>query len=97
MSGSVTTKGGRVLDGTQVGRLAARADDGPDLSTWKPRRGRPPLDLASGTTSPRIAVRLPEDLHQRVAARAAVEGRSISEVVRDLLERYVADRSATRL
>jgi len=89
----VRTKRGASLTEADIDRLADRAEEGLDLSTWTPRRGRPPLDASTGDHSPRIAVRLPPSLHQRVAARAAREGRNISEVVRELLELYAAERS----
>lgn len=88
MPRSVRTRSGRVLSEDDIDALADRAEHGFDLSTWKPRRGRPPLDPAREAHAPRIAVRVPSDIHRRVVARAASEGRSISEVVRDLLERY---------
>jgi hypothetical protein len=79
------------LTEADIDRLADRADQGLDLSTWTPRRGRPPLDASAIEHSPRIAVRIPPTLHRRVTIRATREGSSISEVVRDLLERYVAE------
>ncbi|SRR6266508_3777527 len=91
MSGTVRTKSGRTLSNADIERLAAKAGKGLDLSAWTPRRGRPFLDVAAGERSPRIAVRVPKALHLRVAVRASTEGRSVSEVVRDLLETYVSD------
>jgi hypothetical protein len=91
MPGIVRTKSGRTLSDADIERLAARAEKGIDLSAWKPRRGRPFLDAAAGERSPRIAVRVPKALHRRVAVRASKEGKSMSEVVRDLLEIYVSD------
>lgn len=90
MSGNVKTKAGRVLSDADIDRLAARAEQGVDLSRWAPRRGRPSLDIAATKPSPRIAVRLPDTLHRRVADRAAKEGRTVSQVVRDLLTDYAA-------
>jgi predicted HicB family RNase H-like nuclease len=88
MPDSVKTKSGRVFTASEIDQLAAEAERGFDLSTWAPRRGRPPLGATAGAHSPRIAVRIPEDLHRRAMKRAAEEGRSISDVVRELLERY---------
>lgn len=90
MPGTVRTKRGLTLSESDVDRLAARADQGLDLSTWTPRRGRPALDPTVDAHSPRIAVRLPTALHRRVTIRATKEGRSMSEVVRDLLEHYAS-------
>lgn len=84
------TKSGRTLSEEDVGRVVSRAVEGFDLSTWAPRRGRPSLDAATREPSPRIAVRLPQALHRRVATRAAGEGRTVSQVVRGLLADYAA-------
>ena len=87
MSGTVRAKSGKLLTGEELDGLADRAERGLDLSSWQPRRGRPSLG-GTAEPSPRIAVRVPRALHRRVAARAAREGRSVSEVVRDLLGAY---------
>lgn len=75
-------------------RLADEAEAGLVLSTWVHRRGRPPLEVGLSEPSPRIAVRVPPSLHRQVMSQAAAEGRSVSEVVRDLLEGYVQPRSS---
>ena len=54
------------------------------------RRGRPALEPYLAVDSPRIAVRVPWRVHRAAAARAAIEGRSISDVVRELLAGYAA-------
>ena len=94
---AVTTKSGRTLTETEtdLDRLADKSEAGFDLSTWRPRPGRPSLAPVAGEHSPRIAVRLPEALRDKVATRAASEGKSVSQVVRSLLEGY-ADGTATR-
>jgi predicted HicB family RNase H-like nuclease len=88
MPGAVKTRSGRQLTGPDIDRLTKRVEDGLDLASWKPRPGRPSLSETVGAHSPRIAVRLPEDLHRRAVERATREGRSMSEVVRDLLDDY---------
>jgi plasmid stability protein len=97
MPRTVRTKSGRTLSDADIDRLADRAEKGLDLSTWTPRRGRPSLDASVGAHSPRIAVRVPRSLHDRVTVRAAREGRSISDIVRILLEAYAGteDRKVT--
>jgi hypothetical protein len=92
-TGPITTKSGRVLSEADIDGLAKRAEEGFDLSTWKPRRGRPWLGDATGGHSPRIEARVPEALHRRVTTRAAREGKSLSAVVRALLEDYASDVS----
>lgn len=96
MPGMVKTRSGRMLSEDDLERLAAEVEKGLDLTGWKTRRGRPPLDAATGEHAPRIAVRVPSDVHRRVVARAAREGRSISEVVRDLLEGYASGTAAPK-
>lgn len=89
MARSVRTKSGRLLSQDDLERLADRMERDLDLSTWKPRPGRPRLGAAPGSgQSPRLVVRLPEELRERATARAAREGRTISDVVRELLEDY---------
>jgi hypothetical protein len=90
-TGKVITKSGRTLSEADLDRLAEEAEAGFDLSAWKPRRGRPSLNAAGGGHSPRIEARVPDALHRRVSARAASEGKSVSAVVRQLLEEYARD------
>ena len=93
MAQTFVTKSGRVLTEEDLDRLADEAERGFDLSKWVHRRGRPPLEPGAVAHSPRIAVRVPESLHRRVATKAADEGRSVSHVVRSLLEQYANGRS----
>ena len=88
MAQTVRTRTGRVLTKADIETLADQAEHGFDLSTWHPRPGRPSLDANSGAHSPRIAVRVPADLQLRVRRKANAEGRSMSRVLRDLLEAY---------
>ena len=92
----VKTKSGRVLSDADLDGLATKSDKGFDLAVWRPRPGRPSLGATVGEHSPRIAVRVPEALHGRALARAATEGRSISEVVRSLLEDYAHEAAPKR-
>ena len=96
MPGILKTRSGRTLSEDDIERLANELENGLDLSKWKTRRGRPPLDTAADAHAPRIAVRVPRDVHRRVLACAASEGRSISEVVRHLLEGYAGEAGATK-
>ena len=91
MPGPLRTKSGRVVSHWDLDDLAARAEEGFDLTKWTPKRGRPSLDSNDSKPSPRIAVRVPRTLHRRVSARAASQGRTLSEVVRDLLAGYAAN------
>ena len=55
------------------------------------RLGRPCLDgtIASGTKSPQVSFRVPPRLAQRAEAVAAREGKSLSQLGREALERYL--------
>ena len=55
MPATVKAKDGRVLTDSDIERMADEAKRGFDLSTWTPRRGRPPLGVTAGSHSPRIA------------------------------------------
>ena len=91
---AVTTRSGRQLTDEDLDRLADEAEAGYDLSRWRPRRGRPFLDPGAGERSPRISVRVPAVLRDRAAARAASEGRSMSDVLRGLLEEYAREAAS---
>ena len=84
------TKSGRLLSEADVDRLAASAEAGFDLTTWKTRPGRPPLEPGLPGHAPRVAARVSRPVYEKAVARAASEGRSISEVVRGLLEEYAS-------
>jgi predicted HicB family RNase H-like nuclease len=95
MARTVTTKSGRVLTDDDIDKIADWFESGTvDISTWERRPGRPRLDPATPEHAPRIAVRVPGSLHRRVTAKAARERRSVSQVVRSLLEDYVASRES---
>lgn len=91
---AVRTKQGRVVTDDDLDRMAAEAEAGFDLSSWTPRRGRPSLPGGTpGVHAPRLATRVPQRLHDDVVFYASREGKSVSEVMRDLLESYVRGRS----
>jgi len=90
ITGTIVTKSGVRLTEADIERLADKLEAGVDLSRWVPRPvGRPHLEPESGEHSPKIEVRVPASLHRRVRARAAADGRTVSQVVRGLLEEYV--------
>lgn len=88
MAKKVVTKSGRRLTEDELHRLARRAEAGFEIRDWSPRPGRPPLDAGTDGHAPRIAVRVPGALHKRVLLLASKEGRTVSDVVRVLLEGY---------
>jgi len=91
------TKNGRPLTDADLDRIAAEAEGGYDLSTWKRRRGRPSLTpAATGTSSPKIETRVPPSLRADLKRYAAEDGKTVSEVLRDLAEGYVASHKRSR-
>lgn len=86
------TKTGRVLDQAAVDALAAEAEKGYDLDKLTPRTwvGRPTLGSVHGP-SPRINVRLAPEVYEAVLSRARRDGRKVSEVAREAVEKFVGE------
>ena len=86
----LTTKKGTKLSKPVAEKLASEAEAGYDLSKAKRQRvgpGRP--SLAEGE-SPRISYRVAPALFDRAKKKARAEGRTVSEVAREALQRYLA-------
>jgi Ribbon-helix-helix protein, copG family len=82
------TRSGVELTPEVVDELVAEAERGYEPSQLRAQYvGRPSLG-ASGV-SPRIAVRVPADLHAAAQRRADEEGKSISELARDALREHL--------
>jgi hypothetical protein len=86
------TKTGRVLDQAAVDALAAEAEKGYDLDKLTPRPwvGRPTLGSGHGP-SPRINVRLAPEVYEAVLSRARRDGRKVSDVAREAVEKFVGE------
>lgn len=86
----VKTKSGKTLTLGDIEALADEAEAGYDLRSVKgePIPGRPSLGKG---VSPRISYRVPERLYAKAKARAKAERRTVSEVAREALERYISD------
>jgi predicted HicB family RNase H-like nuclease len=69
-------------------RLADEAEAGYDLTDAK-RVGRKSLGGQSGP-SPRVNFRMTAELQARAQARAEQEGKTVSQIAREALERYVS-------
>lgn len=85
----VKTKSGRKLTKEDTEELSKEAERGYDLSKAgreRAPRGRPSLEKG---VSPRISYRVPGGLYSRAKQKAEAEGRTVSEIARDALERYV--------
>jgi predicted HicB family RNase H-like nuclease len=86
--GEMKTRSGGKIDSAAAKALAAEAERGYDLSKAKRRRvGRP--SLGSRGTSPRLSFRATPELYRAAKRRAREEGRSVSELARDAVARYV--------
>ena len=82
------TAGGDVLTEHDVEALAAEAEAGYDLDQATPQRvGRPSLEAG---VSPRVSFRTSRTLYETARKRAAREGRSVSALAREAMERYVS-------
>ncbi len=66
-----------------------RAQDIAEETLATVRRGRPSLRRGS-VHSPQISVRVTEAIRDQTAQRARAEGRTVSELTREALERYLA-------
>ncbi|MBS1680021.1 MAG: ribbon-helix-helix protein, CopG family [Actinobacteria bacterium] len=86
--GEWVTRGGTVVTPEMEERWSKEFEEGFDLSTWTTVRvGRPPLDGVR--VSERITIRVPPDLYDAAKAKAEKEKRSISNLTREALQRYV--------
>jgi predicted HicB family RNase H-like nuclease len=84
------TKGGTVVTPEVEEQWSRECEEEIDLSTWtQVRVGRPPLD--GERVSQRISIRIPHDLFEAAQAKADKERRSISNLTREALQRYVAE------
>jgi predicted HicB family RNase H-like nuclease len=82
------TTGGVRVDSRLSRELAAEAERGYDLSKAKRQRvGRP--SLGGLGASPRVSFRASRELYDAATQRARKEGRSVSELARDAVARYV--------
>ena len=82
------TAGGDSLTTRELEALAAEAEAGYDLTRATRRPvGRPSLE--SGV-SPRVTFRTSHTLYEAARKRAAREGRTVSQLAREAMERYVA-------
>ena len=77
----------RLADGTRL--TEQRAEELAAEILERAGRGRPSLS-DPGTRSPQLRLSVPEELRARLTRRAEDEHRSVSHLVRDALEHYLA-------
>ena len=83
------TKAGTEVTPEVADALAAEAECGYDLSKAKARPiGRPSL-AGGGGPSPRLSFRATPDLYRAAQKRAKEEGRSVSDLAREAVARFV--------
>ena len=88
---NLKTKAGNELTEERLKQFADEAQLGYDLSTAKRVRARPGRPSLAEGESPRISYRVPASLFDAAASRAKAEGRTLSELAREALRRYLAD------
>ena len=76
---------GNVIDEAYIGRAVE------DVHRQM-NRGRPSL-TEPGAVSPEVKARVPAELKERVDRESRRQGKSVSELIRDALERYLAEVS----
>ena len=82
------TKSGEEITPEVADALAAEAERGYDLSkATRQHVGRP--SLAGTGASPRLSFRMTPDLYRAAQRRAKKEDRSVSDLVREAVARYV--------
>jgi hypothetical protein len=77
----------RLADGTRL--TEARAEEFAQEVLRRAGRGRPSL-TEPGHRSPQLRLSVPEQLREGLKARADAEHRSVSELAREAIERYLA-------
>lgn len=82
------TRSGAEIDPQIADALASEAERGYDLSKAKRRRvGRPSLGRRGA--SPRVSFRATPELYRAAKRRAREEGRTVSDLAREAVARYV--------
>jgi hypothetical protein len=84
------TKRGAKLTKQDIERLADDAERGFDLSRATRERVRPGRPSLAEGESPRISYRVAPSLFAAAQQKAKDEGRTLSEVAREALQRYLA-------
>jgi len=88
MADFIAKETGEVITPEMIEALAAEAEEGYDLShATAVRVGRPALE--KGIKSSLITYRAPKSVYKAAHRKAAAEGRTMSEVQRELLKHYV--------
>jgi predicted HicB family RNase H-like nuclease len=87
---NLRTKAGTKLSTQRLKRLGEEAERGYDLSSATREHGKPGRPSLAEGESPKISYRIPASLFEAASERAKTEGRTLSEVAREALERYLS-------
>jgi hypothetical protein len=89
-TGRVATRSGRMLTDEMAEKLADDLETDREVR-WARRRpvGSPSLN-GDGIT-PRVSFRVPSELYAAVQKRANKDRRTVSDIIREALERYLAE------
>lgn len=82
----VGTSRGRPITDADIERMAAEAEAGYDITTLRPRGGRPPMGSGPAEVVP---VRLDPELRAAVEARATADDTTTSEIIRGALRQFL--------
>ncbi len=74
---------GSRIDDAYVDRVVA------EVLAVRASRGRPSLSGRGGSQSPQVTFRLTPELREKAERRARAEGKRVSDIAREALERYV--------
>jgi hypothetical protein len=81
----------RLADGTRL--TPQIAEEMAESALRQVRAGRPSL-AGRGGRSPQVSFRVPPSLRDAAERQARREGKSVSQLAREVLERYLSQRSA---
>ena len=82
----VGTSRGKPITDADIERMADEAEAGYDITTLRPRGGRPPMGSGPAEVVP---VRLDPELRAAVEARATADDTTTSEIIREALRRFL--------
>ena len=82
----IGTSRGKPITDADIERMADEAEAGYDITTLRPRGGRPPMGSAPAEVVP---VRLDPELRAAVEARATADDTTTSEIIREALRRFL--------
>ncbi len=85
-SPAVGTSRGKPITDADIERMADEAEAGYDITTLRPRGGRPPMGSSPADV---VAVRLDPELRAAVEARATADDTTTSEIIREALRRFL--------